>query len=154
MSAMRRWSTRAVTLTLALIVAPAAHAQNVVTSGYGHPDLSHLRFDDSYAGPYRPAAYDVAPLVRLPRQSEIVPTAWGHATYGIPSATGIRPASVGTPVVYVIDMPARGGMCQTRNQRRASCRAKARSLGPTPLAARRHTGVEIVILPMGRTASR
>lgn len=49
--------------------------------------------------------YVGAPFTRIARPSELVPSAWGYGTYGIPTIAGIRQAPVGTPTVYVIDGP-------------------------------------------------
>lgn len=151
MLAMRRWSAHSAMLVLTLLVVPVAHAQTAVTSGYGHSDL---RFDDRYAGLYPAAAYGAAPLVRFPRPTELVPSAWGYGTYGVPTATGIRPASVGTPVVYVIDTPARRVMRQTRNPGARIVSRKARKPNPASLATHHQAGAEVVTLRMERTSPR
>jgi len=59
--------------------------------------------ENGYGGPLLHGDYVGAPLTRFPRPSELVPSAWGYGTYGIPTVAGIRSASVGTPTVYVID---------------------------------------------------
>lgn len=61
--------------------------------------------DYGYAGSAIRGDYVGAPLTRFPRPSELVPSAWGYGTYGIPTVSGIRQAPVGTPTVYVIDAP-------------------------------------------------
>ncbi|MCJ2034075.1 hypothetical protein [Methylobacterium sp. J-068] len=62
-------------------------------------------YADSYAGPLLHGDYIGAPLTRVPRPTELVPSAWGYGTYGVPTVAGIRSAPVGTPTVYVIDAP-------------------------------------------------
>lgn len=59
-----------------------------------------------YAGPAIRGDYVGAPLTRFPRPDQLVPSAWGYGTYGVPTVSGIAPASVGTPTVYVIEAPA------------------------------------------------
>lgn len=59
-----------------------------------------------YAGSAIRGDYVGAPLTRFPRPDQIVPSAWGYGTYGVPTVAGIHPAPVGTPTVYVIDAPA------------------------------------------------
>lgn len=51
--------------------------------------------------------YIGAPTTRFPRPNEIVPSAWGYGTYGIPTVAGIRQAPTAEPTVYVLDTPAR-----------------------------------------------
>ena len=59
-----------------------------------------------YAGSAIRGDYVGAPFTRFPRPDQIVPSAWGYGTYGVPTVAGIHPAPVGTPTVYVIDAPA------------------------------------------------
>ncbi|AWB20667.1 hypothetical protein DA075_06805 [Methylobacterium currus] len=47
------------------------------------------------------------PYVTLPRPSELVPSAWGEGTYGIPTVSGIPPQPKADPVLYVINGGAR-----------------------------------------------
>ncbi len=47
------------------------------------------------------------PYVTLPRPSELVPSAWGEGTYGIPTVSGIPPQPKAAPVLYVINGGAR-----------------------------------------------
>jgi hypothetical protein len=87
---------RAGLLAAALVAGLTGAAQaQVVAYGYG----------DSYAGPLIHGDYVGAPLTRFPRPTELVPSAWGYGTYGIPTVAGIRSAPVGTPTVYVIETP-------------------------------------------------
>lgn len=85
-----------VALSLALIagLAGAAQAQPVFEGDA-----------DGYAGPLIHGAYVGAPFTRVPRPSELVPSAWGYGTYGIPTVAGIRSAPAGIPTVYVIETP-------------------------------------------------
>lgn len=43
------------------------------------------------------------PYFKLPRPSELVPSAWGEGTYGIPTVSGIPPQPKAAPVLYVIN---------------------------------------------------
>jgi len=43
------------------------------------------------------------PYFTLPRPSELVPSAWGEGTYGIPTVAGIPPQPKADPVLYVIN---------------------------------------------------
>jgi len=47
------------------------------------------------------------PSFKLPRPSELVPSAWGEGTYGIPTVAGIPPQPKADPVLYVINGGAR-----------------------------------------------
>lgn len=60
-----------------------------------------------FADPAIRGDYIGAPFTRTPRPSDLVPSAWGYGTYGVPTMTGIRNAPVGVPTVYVIDSPPR-----------------------------------------------
>jgi hypothetical protein len=140
-------------LALAVVAAPTAYAQEVVTSGYGHPGMPHARFDESYAGPYLFASSLAASRPPLPRPTELVPSAWGYGTYGIPTATGIRPAPVGTPTLYVIDtMP--GARHRARNPGPRVLSRRERSPAAMAIASQMQTGAKIVTVPIGRHASR
>lgn len=153
MSATLRWMMPRCILALALVVAPVAHAEDVTDSGYGHPGTFRPRFDESYAGPYIVASPRTGSLPPIPRPTELVPSAWGYGTYDVPTATGIRPAPVGTPTLYVIDTPT-------------DARRKARSQGPRILSRGRRNpvstsinppmqaGARIVTVAIGRHASR
>ncbi|MGU3360410.1 hypothetical protein ACLBWX_08765 [Methylobacterium sp. M6A4_1b] len=72
---------------------------------YGRPVSYDSGYAGGYGGPLIHGTYVGAPLTRFPRPSELVPSAWGYGTYGIPTVAGIRGAPVGTPTVYVIDAP-------------------------------------------------
>lgn len=58
--------------------------------------------------------YIGAPFTRFPRPSELVPSAWGYGTYGVPTVTGIRQAPTAAPTLTVINAdepaPRRRGM--------------------------------------------
>lgn len=43
------------------------------------------------------------PYFTLPRPSELVPSAWGEGTYGIPTVAGVPPQPKADPVLYVIN---------------------------------------------------
>ncbi len=153
MSPTLRRSTLGYNLALALLVAPIAYAQDVVASGYGHPDMDRPRFDESYAGPYVFAASLAASSAPVPRPTELIPSAWGYGAYGIPTATGIRPAPVGTPSLYVIDKSP-GARHPARNPGPRVLLRGGRTPASTSLASQMQTGAKIVTLRPGRHASR
>lgn len=143
---------------LGLAASPRAEAQTVVT-----PDPTY-QSDPSYAGPLIRGEYVGAPLTRVPRPTELVPSAWGYGTYGVPTVTGIRPAPVGTPTVYVIDTPPRalrqarrtGPRIVSRDARGRWTTARPRpEPGMTPMAATSpQAAARVVTVSAGRTASR
>lgn len=100
------------------LCAGAAGAQGYggYEGGYGPPP--GLSAGASYAGPLLAGDYVGAPLTRFPRPTELVPSAWGYGTYGVPTVTGIRQAPAGTPTLIVIDAPApaarRSGAARSR----------------------------------------
>ncbi|WP_019905918.1 hypothetical protein [Methylobacterium sp. 77] len=169
MSLTKRWSNLGYAscvgcvLALGLASAQTADAQTVSTSGYGHDPVSTRHYDESYAGPLIRGDYIGAPLTRFPRPTELVPSAWGYGTYGVPTVTGIRPASVGTPTVYVIDTPPRvarqvrasGPRIVSRGRRVPMSKADTGpTSGMTPMAASTQGGAKVVTVSVGRTASR
>ena len=115
-------------LSLALVVglAGAAQAQPVL---YGDAD--------GYGGPLIRGEYVGAPFTRVPRPTELVPSAWGYGTYGVPTVAGIRSAPVGTPTVYVIETPlARSARAPARRSKVVSRARDGRwSRGPEAPAA-------------------
>lgn len=88
-----------------ILAATGARAQGYggYDGGYGPPP--GLSAEASYAGPLIQGGYVGAPLTRFPRPTELVPSAWGYGTYGIPTVSGIRQAPAGTPTLIVIDAP-------------------------------------------------
>ncbi|AWN54515.1 hypothetical protein [Methylobacterium sp. 17Sr1-1] len=62
------------------------------------------------------------PYFKLPRPSELVPSAWGEGTYGIPTVSGIPPQPKADPVLYVIN----GGERQVGGARVISVQAPRR----------------------------
>jgi len=93
-------SLKTLLLGAALACATLAGAQaQVIYRGVAAPAYG-------YAGPAIRGDYVGAPLTRFPRPDQIVPSAWGYGTYGVPTVSGLPPAPVGTPTVYVIDAPA------------------------------------------------
>ncbi|KQO67695.1 hypothetical protein [Methylobacterium sp. Leaf89] len=79
-------------------LAGTAQGQDLAYGSY-----PYAGYENGYGGPLIHGDYVGAPLTRFPRPSELVPSAWGYGTYGIPTVAGIRSASVGTPTVYVIE---------------------------------------------------
>lgn len=78
----------------------------------------------AYAGPAIRGDYVGAPFTRFPRPDRLVPSAWGYGTYGVPTVSGIAPAPIGTPTVYVIDSPS--ALARTKPLR-ARAQASSRS---------------------------
>lgn len=62
------------------------------------------------------------PYFKLPRPSELVPSAWGEGTYGVPTVAGIPPQPKADPVLYVIN----GGERQVGGARVVSVQAPRR----------------------------
>ncbi len=62
------------------------------------------------------------PYFKLPRPSELVPSAWGEGTYGIPTVAGIPAQPKADPVLYVIN----GGERQVGGARVISVQAPRR----------------------------
>ncbi|MCJ2080528.1 hypothetical protein [Methylobacterium sp. J-090] len=87
-----------------------------------------------YAGSAIRGDYVGAPLTRFPRPDQIVPSAWGYGTYGVPTVAGIHPAPVGTPTVYVIDAPAPVVRRRVASRPRLVTRSADR-VAPQPAAA-------------------
>jgi hypothetical protein len=85
-----------------------------------------------YAGPAIRGDYVGAPLTRFPRPDQLVPSAWGYGTYGVPTVSGLSPAPVGTPTVYVIEAPA----VRTKAARsRVLARPRANTFSEAPTVA-------------------
>ncbi|MCJ2096097.1 hypothetical protein MKK67_26900 [Methylobacterium sp. J-072] len=84
------------TLSALLLAAPAS-AQGVYP--YGQVTTSEADF----AGPFVRGTYIGAPLTRVPRPTEIVPSAWSYGTYGIPTVTGIAAPPAQLPSITVIN---------------------------------------------------
>ena len=89
------------TLTLlALTLAVPAAAENIHRPG---PHGPVYQGSDGFAGPFVRGSYIGAPLTRVPRPSEIVPSPWSYGTYGIPTVTGIAPPPTAQPTITIID---------------------------------------------------
>lgn len=65
-----------------------------------------------YAGDFVRGTYVGAPLTRVPRPSQIVPSPWSYGTYGIPTVSGIPATPAGQPTLTVIN--ARGPQALAR----------------------------------------
>lgn len=165
MSPTIRWSFLGCALGLAVAGPNAAQAQTVVTYGHGYQGASVQGYDPVYGGSFVRGDVFGAPLARFPRPTELVPSAWGYGTYGIPTSTGIRPAPVGTPTVYVIDTPPRaqrqvrgpGPRIASFGGRRHSSRIEGGRTRPAMTGRAvpsQHGGAKIVTVGGGRTASR
>ncbi|MFE1601989.1 hypothetical protein [Methylobacterium sp. ID0610] len=84
------------------------------------------------------------PLLTLPQPSELVPSAWGYGTYGIPTVAGIASPPRAEPVVYVIE----GG------SPRAPATARTASIGPAVYGRTRGGAWEKRAQPARPPASR
>ena len=126
---------KATLLGAALSCATFAGAQAQVIYGDVGPGYG-------YAGSAIRGDYVGAPLTRFPRPDQIVPSAWGYGTYGVPTVAGIRSAPVGTPTVYVIEAPRTA----TSETRRTRARVLSRSSAPhfAPVAERRSGSARVI----------
>ena len=88
--------------TFAVAAGPAAAQDARSIEAYGPSD----GIDYGYAGDFVRGTYIGAPLTRVPRPSQLVPSPWSYGTYGIPTVSGIPAAPAGQPTLTVID--ARG----------------------------------------------
>ncbi|ACL61138.1 hypothetical protein [Methylobacterium nodulans] len=70
-----------------------------------------------------PPAVAAEPLLTLPRPAELVPSAWGYGTYGIPTVAGIASPPRAEPVVYVIDGVGSRGPAELGRRRNGSWQA-------------------------------
>ena len=122
---------KATLLGAALSCATFAGAQAQVIYGDVGPGYG-------YAGSAIRGDYVGAPLTRFPRPDQIVPSAWGYGTYGVPTVSGIHPAPVGTPTVYVIEPPAPAARATAKAHTTAGPRVLARDrasrFAPAPSA--------------------
>lgn len=95
------WSrTRTILAVLMLAVACPAAAQDFYRA---EPYGPAYRGADGYAGEFVRGAYIGAPLTRVPRPSQIVPTPWSYGTYGIPTVAGIPGTPAGRPTLTIIN---------------------------------------------------
>ena len=92
----------------AAVLSCAAAGAQAQGAGYGYGN-SYANEGYGFAEPAIRGDYIGAPFTRSPRPSDLVPAVWGYGTYGVPTMTGIRTATVGVPTVYVIDAPANAG---------------------------------------------
>ncbi|WP_449409891.1 hypothetical protein [Methylobacterium komagatae] len=76
---------------------------------YGRPypayevGSSRLSYGRGFAQPFIAGEYIGAPLTRVPRPSQIVPTPWSYGTYGVPTVSGIAAPPTGAPTLTVIN---------------------------------------------------
>jgi hypothetical protein len=135
----------ALALALGAASSGAATAQGVP---YGYVGYSY-----GYGEPLLRGDYIGAPLTRFPRPSELVPSAWGYGTYGIPTVAGIRSAPAGVPTVYIIDRPEPAIRRRAASPARILSRGKdgAWSQAEVERGAGRNAGAQIISV---RTPSR
>lgn len=97
-----------------------------------------------YAGPAIRGDYVGAPFTRFPRPDQLVPSAWGYGTYGVPTVSGIPPAPVGTPTLYVIESPSTLARTKPlRSRARASSRPNAWAEAPPSAGGARIVSVTV-----------
>jgi hypothetical protein len=94
-----------------LLLAGPACAQGV------HPYVAAGAGD--FAGPFVRGTYIGAPLTRVPRPTEIVPSPWSYGTYGVPTVSGIAAPPAQPPTLTVINAtdPAPRSMRERRGDR-------------------------------------
>ena len=154
MASILKISTVGCALAFGLMASGGARARDVAhgSYGYGHTPVQAVEY--GYGGPAIRGDYVGAPFTRFPRPTELVPSAWGYGTYGVPTVAGIRPASIGTPTVYVIDSPPR-----TVRQTRAAASPRilsrsrdgrwSRSEGGAGAQVASHAGPRVVSVKVG-----
>lgn len=132
-------------LTVSTATAGAAGAQGVypVYGAHGPYGYADAAIDGAYVG---------APLTRFPRPNEIVPSAWGYGTYGIPTVAGIPRPPVGEPTVYVINGVTPAARRREGGRARVLSRNPGRSwarddLGPEPAGAAGGARIIAVTVP-------
>lgn len=110
---------------LALVLATPASAQ-----GFGGAVPYAPAYADSYgfASEFVRGDYIGAPLTRVPRPTEIVPSPWSYGTYGIPTVSGIAPAPTAQPSLTVIQSGT------ARGRRHLGAIAEDRSTGARIIA--------------------
>ncbi len=91
-------------------------------------------------------AYIGAPQTRFPRPSELVPSALGYGTYGVPTVTGIRQAPAAQPTVYVIDRSAQPIRERSSRPRLLTRRKGGKWVEPTDSAVSDAGGARVVSL--------
>ncbi|MCJ2057437.1 hypothetical protein MKL09_12805 [Methylobacterium sp. J-048] len=89
-------SRTGLTLAAILLAAPA-WAQGI------YPYAPVATQESDFAGPLVRGTYIGAPLTRVPRPSQLVPSPWSYGTYGIPTVTGIAAAPAQPPTITVIN---------------------------------------------------
>jgi hypothetical protein len=112
---------------MALILAAPASAE-----GFGAPTPYAPAYADGYgfAGEFVRGDYIGAPLTRVPRPSEIVPSPWSYGTYGVPTVSGIAPAPTARPTLTVIQAAGPKG------RQRLGAVAEERTAGAQIIAVR------------------
>lgn len=96
------------TLLVLTLAAPAAPAAAETFQRHGPYGPAYLG-GDGFAGEFVRGSYIGAPLTRVPRPSEIVPSPWSYGTYGIPTVSGIAAPPTASPTLTVINAaPANG----------------------------------------------
>jgi hypothetical protein len=120
-------ATRTTLTLLALVSAMPASAQTVHRPFPYGPAYAG---SDGFAGEFVRGTYIGAPLTRVPRPTEIVPSPWSYGTYGVPTVTGIAAPPAAQPTLTVINgTPANG-------RRRASAVEDGPPGGPQIIAVR------------------
>ena len=113
-------ANRTIVTLLALAAAAPASAQTFRSADPADP---------GFAGEFVRGTYIGAPLTRVPRPTQIVPTPWSYGTYGVPTVTGIQAAPAAEPTLTVINAAPYG-------------RRGARAGGADPVAGARVIAVQ------------
>ncbi|WP_070998616.1 hypothetical protein [Methylobacterium sp. C1] len=125
-------ANRMILTVLAVAAATTASAQTVRSPDPYAPVAYAPGYaaDPSFAGEFVRGTYIGAPLTRVPRPTQIVPSPWSYGTYGVPTVTGIPAAPAAQPTLTVIDAVPRG-------------RRGERAAGAAPVAGARVIAVQV-----------
>ena len=81
-------------------------------AAYGSPAYGGY---DGFGGEFVRGSYIGAPLTRVPRPSEIVPSPWSYGTYGVPTVSGIAAPPAAAPTLTVINAAVPHGRNRVRS---------------------------------------
>jgi len=125
-------ANRTIVTLLALAAAAPASAQTFRSANPYAPVAYAPGYaaDPGFAGEFVRGTYIGAPLTRVPRPTQIVPTPWSYGTYGVPTVTGIQAAPAAEPTLTVINAAPYG-------------RRGARAVGADPVAGARVIAVQV-----------
>ena len=125
-------ANRTIVTLLALAAAAPASAQTFRSADPYAPVAYAPGYaaDPGFAGEFVRGTYIGAPLTRVPRPTQIVPSPWSYGTYGVPTVTGIPAAPAAQPTLTVIDAAPR-------------TRRGARAVGTGPVSGARVIAVQV-----------